>query len=344
MTDDITTNVVPLATPWQTANPFLFCMHHDEDYPEGNDRLGPDAPLTGRDLGNDFSGKDGWSMYHGTEVPGFPRHPHRGFETITIARDGFIDHTDSLGAEARFGEGDVQWMTAGNGIVHSEMFPLLERDAPNHTELLQIWLNLPREDKKRDPYFTMFWHEEIPRRTFTDDEGRETEVTVIAGGLDDLDPLDAPPTSWASREEADVAVWLITMEPGAAWTAPPASAEANRTLYVFEGDSCAIGGRSVDRGHAVEVRSDTDCSLVNDGEAPAELLLLQGHPIDEPVAQHGPFVMNTQGDIRQAMLDYQEDGFGGWPWDEDAPVHDRDRGRFAVHIDGTEEVPGEAAE
>ena len=86
-------------------------------------------------------------MCHGERVPGFPQHPHRGFETVTVARKGLIDHSDSLGAKARFGEGDVQWMPAGRGIVHSEMFPLLQRNAPNPTEFFQIWLNLPAKGK-----------------------------------------------------------------------------------------------------------------------------------------------------------------------------------------------------
>ena len=105
-------------------------MHHVDLYPQGNERLGPAAPLDGRDMGQDFAGKDGWRMYHGHAVPGFPQHPHRGFETVTFVREGYIDHSDSLGATARFGRGDVQWLTAGAGIVHSEMFPLLQADKP----------------------------------------------------------------------------------------------------------------------------------------------------------------------------------------------------------------------
>src|SRR6476659_9616818 len=131
---------IPLAFQWPTLDPFLFCVHHLDMYPVGNGQYGPDpASLAGREIGNDFEPVDGWRMYHGATVPGFPQHPHRGFETVTLARKGFIDHSDSLGAAARFGEGDVQWLTAGAGILHSEMFPLLKNDQPNPAELFQIW-------------------------------------------------------------------------------------------------------------------------------------------------------------------------------------------------------------
>ena len=123
--------VFELGFPWTTFDPFLFCVHHEDAYPEGNADFGPNASLAGRNMGSDFAGKDGWRMYHGDVVPGFPRHPHRGFETITVVRRGFVDHSDSLGAKGRLGQGDVQWMTAGSGIVHSEMFPLLQADEPN---------------------------------------------------------------------------------------------------------------------------------------------------------------------------------------------------------------------
>jgi hypothetical protein len=338
MSDSPVTSVERLTTPWQTADPFLFCMHHHDRYPAANEQMGPDASLEGRTLGNDFSGKDGWSMYHGEVVPGFPRHPHRGFETITICRQGFIDHSDSLGATARFGQGDVQWMTAGNGIVHAEAFPLLDTEGPNPTELFQIWLNLPAEDKKKDPYFTMFWHEDIPTRRFADREGRQTELTVIAGSIEQVDPLEPPPSSWASRGESEVGVWTLEMEPGAQWELPAASGQANRSLYVFEGEGVEIGGRRVANERAVEVRSDVACAITA-GETRSEVLVLQGRPIGEPVARHGPFVMNHQGEIRQAMLDYQRTQFGGWPWQQDAPVHARERGRFAIHAGGREEQP-----
>ncbi|HEV8247624.1 MAG TPA: pirin family protein, partial [Polyangiaceae bacterium] len=173
---DAVLGTLPLGFPWQTSDPFLFCVHHDDAYPAGNEKLGPAASLAGRNLGMDFEGKDGWRMYHGKVVPGFPQHPHRGFETVTIIRRGYIDHSDSLGATARFGRGDVQWLTAGRGIVHCEMFPLLDRSGPNTCELFQIWLNLPSEDKLVAPHFSMLWDKDIPRATY-DTAGRKSEVT-----------------------------------------------------------------------------------------------------------------------------------------------------------------------
>lgn len=102
----------------------------------------------GRRKGNDFALKDGFRMFHGSEVPGFPYHPHSGFETVTIAAEGEIDHSDSIGGAGRFKDGDVQWLTSGIGVQHSEMFPLLNQDKDNPFELFQIWLNLPAKSKK----------------------------------------------------------------------------------------------------------------------------------------------------------------------------------------------------
>lgn len=324
--------------PWDTLDPFLFCVHHDDAYPKGNDVLGPAASLAGRDLGQDFEGLDGWRMYHGETVPGFPQHPHRGFETVTIARRGLIDHSDSLGATARFGRGDVQWLTAGRGIVHSEMFPLVEREQPNPVELFQIWLNLPRANKMVAPYFSMLWSPSVPTHVATDEQGRRTSVTIVAGALGEVKPPPAPPDSWAAREENDVAIWTIKLEPSAQWTLPAARPGTNRALYFFSGEALEVAGRKVPRGVRVVLQPDASVPLVN-GPAEAELLLLQGQPIREPVVSYGPFVMNSRMEIEQAFADYRRTQFGGWPWRRDDPVHPREEGRFAKHVDGRLERP-----
>ena len=325
---------IPLGFPWQTVDPFLFCVHHDDAYPAGNEKFGPQASLAGRNLGNDFTVKDGFRMYHGQVVPGFPQHPHRGFETVTIARRGYIDHSDSLGAAARFGRGDAQWLTAGGGIVHSEMFPLLDQNEPNPVELFQIWLNLPGEDKLVTPHFAMLWGNEIPKHVFKDAAGRITEVTTVAGELAGTTPPPPPPKSWAARPDTDVAIWCLKLEAGASWTLPAArNPLAIRTLYFFVGATMKIDDRVLDTHSAAVVQSDVDITI-EAGKTACELLMLQGRPIGEPVAQHGPFVMNSREEIQQAFADYQRTRFGGWPWPADDPVHDRNAGRFAKHIDG----------
>ncbi len=322
--------------PWRTFDPFLFCVHHEDAYPAGNQRLGP-APelLSGRNIGSDFAGRDGWSMYHGDVVPGFPRHPHRGFETVTITRRGFVDHSDSLGATARYGEGDVQWMTAGRGIVHAEMFPLLSSREHNPAELFQLWLNLPRADKFAAPHFKMMWRPAIPKRVVGAGAAR-VEVTVVAGELEGARPPKPPPSSWASRPESDLAIWSIRMDPHAQWELPSAAAGTDRTLYFFQGHTVDVGGRTFRAGTGLRLADRLAVPLHN-GSRPAELLLLQGRPIGEPVVKHGPFVMNERQEISQAIVDYRRTQFGGWPWSKDDPVHERNSGRFALHADGRKE-------
>ncbi|MGC4087428.1 MAG: pirin family protein [Polyangiaceae bacterium] len=335
---DLVLDSRPLGFPWATVDPFLFCVHHDDAYPAGNEQLGPKASLAGRNLGQDFDPRASFRMYHGEVVPGFPQHPHRGFETVTIVRRGYVDHSDSLGATARFGGGDVQWLTAGGGIVHCEMFPLLEPEKPNPLELFQIWLNLPAADKLVPPHFAMLWNHDIPVRTFSDSAGRKSSITVVAGSLDAARPPSPPPHSWASRADSEVAIWCIRMQAGARLTLPKALLPGViRTLYFFVGDSLDVGGHVTREHRGLVVRSDVAVELTA-GDSETEILMLQGRPIEEPVAQHGPFVMNTRAEIQQAMLDYQRTRFGGWPWPSDDPVHARDAGRFAKHADGRTET------
>lgn len=289
--------------------------------------------------------KDGWNMYHGKVVPGFPRHPHRGFETVTVVRHGVIDHTDSLGCSGRFGDGDVQWMTAGKGICHCEMFPLLNRSNKNRLELFQIWLNLPKAKKMVNPHFKMLWHEKIPQ--VKPAEG--VELSIIAGGMKGFEsPLPPPPDSWASLNESEVAIWTLRMAAGSRYELPPclSASGVRRTVYFFKGTSTAkVGGKEFKKdarhgGYSIEVKANLPCELHNSGSKESvEFLVLQGRPIGEPVVQHGPFVMNDRAGIQQAFADYQRDEFGGWPHRSDGPVHSRDQGRFAKYTDGKVDTP-----
>jgi quercetin 2,3-dioxygenase len=177
------------------------------------------------------------------------------------------------------------------------------------------------------------WDAVIPKHTARDQAGRATEISIYAGRLGDRTAPPPPPHSWAARPESDVAIWSITMAPGAEWTLPPAAAGTNRTLYLFGGGELHIAGQVLPARHGAALRPDLPAPLVAGADG-ADLLLLQGRPIGEPVAQYGPFVMNTRAEIQQAFMDYQQTQFGGWPWPSEAPVHGRDQARFARRPDG----------
>jgi redox-sensitive bicupin YhaK (pirin superfamily) len=328
--------IKPLGFQWETADPFLFCVHHEDSFPKGNEKMGPISSLEGRYLGQDFIVKDGFRMYHGTEVPGFPGHPHRGFETITVVREGMVDHADSTGAAGRYGDGDVQWMTAGKGVQHSEMFPLIHSEKENPLELFQIWLNLPKKSKMVEPHFKMIWNEQIPRFTEKDSLGNKTEVEVLVGKLGAHSASTPPPDSWAFDAENEVSIWNLQLDPEAEWTLPLANEGINRTIYYYKGDGLQIENTEIPNYHAVEV-DPTQIITFKNGKEVSKVLVLQGRPINEPVVQHGPFVMNTKQEIYQAFEDYQRTQFGGWPWPKNDLVHDRKLGRFAHHSDGTDE-------
>ncbi|MGA0986699.1 MAG: pirin family protein [Flavobacteriaceae bacterium] len=322
--------------PWHTFDPFLFCAHHQDIYPPGNERLGIDKEHLGqRALGSDFEKKDGFRMYHGKQVPGFPYHPHCGFETITLVTEGYIDHSDSLGAAARFGEGDVQWMTAGSGVQHSEMFPLLNADKENRLELFQIWLNLPAKSKQVEAHFDMIWSESIPSWT---QDGVFTRL--IFGQLDGQTQSVCPPNSWAAEAENQLQLVQYIIDPGATLNLTPHQGEVNRALYLYKGNA-TLNQVLVEEGQGVYIEADEHLSLENTSDKPAFLLLMQGRPIEEPVAKYGPFVMNTSEEIEAAISKYRRTEFGGWPWPEAEHVHGADRGRFAQYPDGYIKLPNQ---
>jgi redox-sensitive bicupin YhaK (pirin superfamily) len=330
-------SVKPLGFMWPVSDPFLFCAHHYDQYPAGNEAMEPVASLKGRNIGQDFTIKDGWRMYHGEKIPGFPVHPHRGFETVTIVKMGLVDHSDSHGQAGRYGDGDVQWMTAGAGIQHCEMFPLINMDQDNPTELFQVWINLPGSKKFVEPHFKMLWNEEIPIFKTTDENEKSTHIKVIAGFIDNVKSNSPAPDSWAADPENEVAIWTIKMEPSAKWVIPKTKKDINRHLYFHDGISIIVDGIEIAAYQAVELKSDMETSIQN-GNSNSQLLILQGKPINEPIVSYGPFVMNTKAEIQQAMYDYQKTQFGGWPWSRKDQVHPRSKGRFAKFKDGTEDI------
>jgi hypothetical protein len=282
-------------------------------------------------------------MYHGDAIPGFPQHPHRGFETITATIDGIIDHADSLGNAGRYGQGDVQWMTAGRGVVHSEMFPLIHKNKENATRFFQIWLNLPAKNKMVEPSFSMFWNADVP---IYQNEDHTVKVTVWAGNdyFHMQQPNNSPPpASWASDASNDVAIMHITIQPGGSMILPKAHEErVNRSLFLIEGhdQGVLVNGDKQDQPVVLTMDSSKDVKLELPQSATGaiEILLLQGKPIDEPVKQYGPFVMNTEAEIQAAFQDYGRTQFGTWPWPRDDMVFPREKGRFAL-IQGTETTP-----
>jgi quercetin 2,3-dioxygenase len=328
-----------LGFPFQTPDPFLFCVYHNDNFPIGN-KDNMNAPRRGN--GADFDWSQPYRMYHGDVIPGFPQHPHRGFETLTLVREGTCDHTDSLGQSGRYGgngkASDLQWMTAGKGCVHGENFPLLHSDKPNTLKLFQIWINLPAKSKFSEPSFKMYWSENI---NFLEGEnGARCEVS--AGSLGSISASGSPPPfSWASDPKNDVGLFLATLPANSKIEIPPATegAAINRMAYLvegaLEGETSFVGGKCVPGGRGfVDLRADLPVLLENRHESTEMwVLMLQGRPINEPVAQRGPFVMNTDKEIQQAFADYRQTAFGGWPWKEDAVVFPRTQTRFAEYVE-----------
>lgn len=318
-----------ITMPMVTESPFLICMHHADHYPRGNDQQGPDVELSGRQIGQDFSGKDGFSMYHGEVVPGFPMHPHRGFETVTAVIEGTVEHFDSSGSEGRYGSGDVQWLTTGKGCQHAEMFPLVNDDKDNPLELFQIWLNLPAENKFVDPHYKMLWKKDIPDIEINENQKGKVNIKLIAGTYKGTDSPAPTPKSWAADHENHVGIMLIRMDSDSELTIPAISSTLNRNLYFYKGNGkIEVDGQRIKSSSRIKLSGNESVSICN-GEHPGFLLLLEGEPINETVAFGGPFVMNTSAEIQEAFSDYKKTRFGGWPWTEAAPVHARNTERFS---------------
>ena len=230
------------------------------------------------------------------EAKGAPDHPHRGFETVTYILDGAFEHGDSQGNHGRINAGDVQWMTAGSGVIHSEMPSEEIRRDGGRLHGFQLWVNLPRRDKMMKPRYQELRAAEIPTATSAD--GKVT-VTVIAG--------ESLGTQATIDTRTPIMYLHVRMAPGARFTqAIPDT--YNAFAFIVSGEA-AFGDRSARENDMVLFGRDGDeVSIAS--EDGTEMLLIGGVPLNEPVARYGPFVMNSPGEIRQAMIDYQTGRFG----------------------------------
>ncbi len=223
-------------------------------------------------------------------IAGFPDHPHRGFETVTYMLAGAMQHADNQGNKGLLGPGSVQWMTAGRGIVHSEM--------PQQEDGLmwgfQLWVNLPASDKMTEPRYQDIPASDVPEIHL----GKGVHVRIVAGEL-------AGSSGPVSGVATDPRYFDVRLAPGSIAELPTPN-EHNAFVYVYDG-AVEIDGTAVSRGHIALLGSGDAVRLQADGDARA--LLIAGRPLEEPIARYGPFVMNTAEEIRQAVTDYQAGRF-----------------------------------
>jgi redox-sensitive bicupin YhaK (pirin superfamily) len=233
----------------------------------------------------------------GDYIGGFPPHPHRGFETVTYMLDGHMRHEDSIGNQGDLGPGDVQWMSAARGIIHSEM----PQQQEGRMRGFQLWVNLPAREKMRPAWWRDVPAAQIPALAL---DGGGT-ARVILGELRQAGATATGPVQLesAARLYAD-----LHLPPAAPFEAPLAPAD-NVMLYVYEGEAL-LGEAAPLARRSLALLGPGDTLRLQAGPAGARLLLLAGAPIGEPIVQYGPFVMNSRAEIEQAIADYQSGSLG----------------------------------
>lgn len=327
-------NITKVVGPMPIRDPFILGAYHYDEYPNGNGKMGPDPSLlVGKNLGNDFDRDAKWRMYHGETIPGFPHHPHRGFEIVTIVEEGYADHFDSKGSKGRYGNGDVQLMSAGSGVLHGEMFPLLDDEHDNPFRLFQIWLNLPAKSKFTDPDYKMLWSEKIPKGEVYDENGKSLKLKVILGEYNGIKAVEPLKNSWAADPKNHVGIVLVDLDPGAEFILPAVSKTLNRFVFFYQGNAnLTIDQQQLQERYLADLAGDQEIYIKN-GDERAKILILEGEPIQEPVFAYGPFVMSSEQELQEAFNDYRRTQFGGWPWgdQESDLVNPKDAGRFASY-------------
>lgn len=228
---------------------------------------------------------------------GVGQHPHRGFETVTVVYQGELEHRDSSGGGGRIGPGDVQWMTAGGGIVHEEFHSGDFSETGGPLEMVQLWVNLPAEHKDAPAAYQTLLDANIPRVPLEDQAG---ELRVIAG---DYLGNRGPATTFTPMN-----VWDLSLKPGSETPLP--IPEGHTTLLVVLSGTVLINGSEILREVELANFDRQGQDVLLEANNQARLMVLSGEPIDEPVVGHGPFVMNSPEEIRQAITDFQNGKFG----------------------------------
>ena len=229
-------------------------------------------------------------------VAGFPNHPHRGFETITYMITGRMRHRDSAGNEGLLQNGGVQWMTAASGVIHSEL-PEQENGA---MEGFQLWLNLPAKDKMNDPWYKDFQSDDLPK--YSTEDG--VDVTVIAGQSHGIEGA-------VTRDITEPSYLDIYLPAGTSFS-QAIPADHNAFVFVYRG-TIEIAGETVPTKTMAILENNTDTdgvTITADSSEDTKVILITGRPLGEPIVQYGPFVMNSQQEIMQAVTDFQSGKFG----------------------------------
>lgn len=232
-----------------------------------------------------------------SERRGVGQHPHKGFETVTIVYDGELEHRDSTGAGGTIGPGDVQWMTAASGILHEEFHSKAFASKGGNMEMVQLWVNLPAKDKGAKPGYQTLLDKDIP---LVELPAKAGTVRVIAGNYDD--------GKGPAKTFTPINIWDVRLRRDK--TAKLSLPEGHSLAVVVLAGTVEVNGAEVVRAGQLVVLTREGGEITLEANGDAKLLVLSGEPINEPVVAHGPFVMNTAGEIRQAMLDFHAGKFG----------------------------------
>ena len=269
-----------------------FPVHGMFDYGQGAEQRNPFLMM-------DYAAPTSFTPNSGHRR-GVGAHPHRGFETVTIVYDGEVEHRDSTGAGGVIGTGDVQWMTAGGGIIHEEFHSDAYSRRGGPFEMVQLWVNLPARDKMTPARYQSITADTIPSVPLAGGAG---QARIIAGSLEGH--------TGPAQTHTPMNVWDVRLSAGTSAQLPQPAGWI--TLLLVQAGAVRVNGHAVSEGQLVTLSREGSGLTLEALEGDARVLLLAGEPIDEPVVGHGPFVMNSRDEIRQAIADFNSGRFGNMP-------------------------------